>query len=102
MTGSESLSDARKRGDLTRLRQLAARFGGLIPPGPDAGREIGRKIDAEANAIASEATRLLGLTEATEIGRSFGSRGSFEECLAFLADLSGREEWAWLKEARDA
>lgn len=46
-----------------RARQLAARFGGLIPPGPEAAREIGIKIAAAVDVAEAEQIRLRGELE---------------------------------------
>lgn len=81
---------------LWHIRQLAARFTGLMPPSYAAGKEIARKIDAELMGVADEAQRILGLTIAAEDGRQFPSRAEFAECLAFLAALSCDQAWAFL------
>ncbi len=44
-----------------RIKQLAARFGGLIPPGPDATDELLRKIYAEVDALVAERDEAVDL-----------------------------------------
>jgi hypothetical protein len=51
---------------------------------------------AEYRAAQEEAHSLLALTVDAEGHRQFTSRADFDKCLAFLARLSGDDQWAFL------
>lgn len=65
----------------------------------DETRERAERAEQQLAEAQRQAHAILSLTIAAEGGRRFAGRGDFAKCLAFLAELSGDEQWSFLRAA---